>query len=212
MEPDIKSLLTQKIRSIEKEPVTWNKKAVWLNIHGRISAKRSYRVYHYAAAAIFLVLLAINPLQQGSVPDPVDRGQGDIIQADAQPQSDQPSGAPEIKKAGDNDKVFPVHKTDRAEGSLPKVASGHTESVDQLKPVEEEIDVDVTLNYPEPTLICEDSDGQTILPIVGVAGWSDQDVSIARSKKKKLLHKLEPAEKEWGDHSNINTLFFARIK
>jgi hypothetical protein len=211
MEPDIKTMLTQKIRAVERDPITWNKEAVWLNTRGRIKTKRSYRVYYYAAAAILLLLLAVNPLPQTSVPDPMTSKQGDKWQTHIQPEPTQPAGGQEVEKT---DHSVLVHEANRVVGeSKPEISSADPGSEDTPKPVEDKIEVHAELNYPEPTVISEVSEEQMIVPIVGVIGWSDQAVAIARLKKKKRLHKLEPSEKQWGDYSNNNnTLFFARIK
>jgi hypothetical protein len=211
MEPDIKTLLTQKIRSVEREPITWNKQAVWVSVSNQIKTKRSYRIYYYAAAAIILVLVAVRPLRHSKTIDKVNETTGiDEKHLPVQRESLLPG---EMQEA---ENVNEIKHARKANQLVVQVQSGAV-SADKtpelmLQPVEEVIAVQTELILDESIVITEVVAEETIQPIIGVVEWSDQNIAAEKVRKKKLLRKLETSDKEWDDSSGNNAILFARIK
>lgn len=201
MEPDIKNLLTQKIRTEEREPVVWNKEAVWLKVSERVTTKRTNKLYFYAAAVFALLLVAVSTHHPTIMPvETVESIKIKEIKPFVRTETIPDEVVEVEKKKQEAVKIYPDH-----------VAAKPVAGV-SLQPDEEVPEVQTELTLEEPVVIAEVVPKETIQPIVGVVEWSDHHIDEEKQRRKKPFHKLEPSEKEWDGSAGSNTLLFARIK
>lgn len=216
MEHKGRTMLTEKIRKVECEPVWWNRDEVWLKVHGRVSPnrKRHQKFYFAAAAAALFICFTVYRLQQSQpIPDDINAREIQVeIHADQSPATDQQETKPKIQtksssRHGDESQhenhmaAVPVDKLNRIQ-MLP------TESIT----TQEATNVEVTLNLEEPVLTSpEVVKEERIVPIIGIVDLSTQNNVASKTKRKKLFHRLEPSETEFDD-SFKNTIIIARTK
>jgi hypothetical protein len=210
MEPDIKSMLTQKIREVERVPITWNKQEVWMHINSHIKSKRNYRPYCYAAIFL-LMLLAANPTVKMHNTHPLKT---EIEQVQPGEPCTQPEPAQATtcadRETGDV-ASFHIRKKDRGVvKNESDFADATSENIPSLS--EETTKADISTSVEESIAISEPMEIERIKPIVGVVEWSDQSVASEKPKRKKLLRKLESSDKEWESYSGNDAILFARIK
>jgi hypothetical protein len=212
MEHNMKTLLTQKIRATESEPITWNKQAVWTKVSNRITNKRSYRIYYYAAAVIILVLLGIRPLRdtmtQGTISE---TARNEEIQQPFKPEPILPGEMQIAEKVVQG--IKPSQEVNKLAVQIHSDVVPAVPTSELIQQAGEDIiEVQSELNINESIVIMDDVVEQTIQPIVGVVEWSEQNVVAEKVKKKRLLRKLETSDKEWDDSAESNDILFARIK
>jgi hypothetical protein len=197
------TILTKKISSIELKPAPWKKAEVWFMIHEQISTgRKSFRFYYYAAAVIFFMFFNIYRLQQVRIESVAANNQQSTISS-IQNQS--------IENNVDLDKIALTQSNYTRKKSQSRVVVVQPSEV--LDSDRELIDVDIQL--PPVELILNSTKTvvvpQRVEPIVGVIQSPVNDVASVKPKRKKLFHKLEPAEKEF-EVGHQNTIVIARIK
>lgn len=196
MEPE--KILTQKIRALEQESVPWKKAEVWFMIHEQISAtEKSYGFYYYAAAVVFFMFFNIYQLQQTRTV-PITDNQLSAIQ-EFQIQAVEESR---------HDQVTETQSNYVRQGSQPHTTNIQSHEI--LDSYTEPVEVDVQLALEEPVIEPVVSQ-EKVQPIVGVIQLPVNDVASVKPKRKKLFHKLEPAEKEF-EAGYQSTIVIARIK
>lgn len=194
-------ILTQKIRTLEQESVPWKKAEVWFMIHEQISVtEKSYRFYYYAAAVVFFMLFNIYQLQQTHIAPITD----DQLSAILEPQV-------QAVEESRHDQVTETHSNHVVQGSQPHMTNIQSHEV--LNSYTEPVEVDVQLALEEPVIdpVVTVALQEKVQPIVGVIQLPVNHVASVKLKRKKLFHKLEPAEKEF-DENYQNTIVIARIK
>jgi hypothetical protein len=209
MEPDIKTMLTQKIRQVERVPITWNKQEVWMTINSHIKSKRHHRTYYYAAIFV-LLLLAANPTVKMKETQP--------LQTQIEKEQPGPLTQPEPTQVitcaeEENGDKASLHIRKKHRGVVknePDFADATSKNISPL--LEETTIADISASVEESIVISESMEKEKIKPIVGVVGWADQHVVSEKPKRKKLVRKLESSDKEWETHSGNNAILFARIK
>lgn len=199
MEPE--PVLTKKIWTNELKPVPWKKAEVWFMIHDQISTNRkSLRFYYYAAAVIFFMFFNIYQLQQVRIESVTANNQRLTISSlQNQPTEDNV----------DQDKIeFTQTNYFRQEGQL-NIAVVQPDEV--LVSDNELAEVDIQLSSEESIIISTEVLPQRVEPIVGVILLPVNDVASVKPKRKRLFHKLEPAENEF-EVGHQNAIVIARIK
>lgn len=205
MEPDVKTLLTQKIREVEREPIAWNKAAVWMKVQDRVSPKSSRPVYYYAAAGVtFLLFGALFLWQQNQVmpvekvtavkePTETPAVQHHIAVESKMKESSAVNNTPFMKHTP-SEKTYVVNVED-----LPVLLSTQEEEVTVLEEVVE-----------EPVVTSIATSEERVQPIVGVVIGAEQKQAVSTKTKRKKLRMLDPIEKP-GTPPTDN-LILARIK
>ncbi|MBX2965230.1 MAG: hypothetical protein KF845_03725 [Cyclobacteriaceae bacterium] len=197
-------MIEQKIRLIERQPVSWNKEETWLRVQKQVAptAKR-YRVYYYAAAVIFFVLFGVRGvhyLKNDSLVNPDENAVTEIVT----------ETIPSIEKEVVQEKVIapePVYELHTEHKHVSPMANAQETTV--LPDTKIEIDLEV-----EELLLSfsEEVHPQKVMPIVGVITDPVYDKVVnVKPKRKKLFHKLEPGEKKISEDYQ-NTIIIARIK
>lgn len=204
MEPDVKTLLTQKIRVAELEPVAWNKAEVWMKVKQRVSTNPSRTRYYYAAAGVTFLLFGLLFLSQRNQDLPAEKS---IVEQSATAASTVPHPVAIESKAKEKSvvNVAPFAKQAPSEityalrvEELPEMHPAQEEEKTLAEEVVEELSV--TFATPE----------ESILPIVGVVRREEQKQAVHTKTKRKKLRTLEPIEKT-GTEPGTN-LILARIK
>lgn len=194
-------ILTQKIRTLEQESVSWKKAEVWFMIHEQISAtQKSYRVYYYAAAVVFFMFFNIYQLQQART-TPITDNQFSAIQ----------ESQVKAVEEGRHDQVTETQPNYLRQGSQPHTTNIQSHEV--LNSYTEPVEVDVQLALEEPVIEPVETvvSQERVQPIIGVIQLPEKHVASVKSKRKRLFHKLDPVEKEF-DENPQNTIVIARIK
>jgi hypothetical protein len=210
MEPDVNTMITQKIRTLEREPVSWNKAEVWLKVQEQISTvRKSYWKYYAAATVIFFLFCNVYTLQQDHT-IPVVAVNRNGKQAEMRTEKNPVvSESERAKKTA----TKPMHS------QVKKAASENqfvvlTVDLSGQKPLNETevTKVEVELHGENPPVgSIETVTEERIMPVVGVIRLPDKNYAETRPGRKKLFHKLEPSETVFDD-SFKNTIITARIK
>jgi hypothetical protein len=194
------TMLTNKIRTIELKPVPWKKAEVWFMIHEQISTNpKSFRFYYYAAAVIFFMFFNIYQLQQTRIESVTTNNKQSTI-----------SSAQNLPAHGnlDQDEIATQSNYTRKKSQSRVVV----QPSEVLVSDGEVVDIDIQFASEELNINSAEAIAMTqrVEPIVGVI-QPVNDVASVKSKRKKLFHKLEPAEKEF-EVGHPNTIIIARIK
>lgn len=202
MEPDVKTLLTQKIREAERAPVTWNKTAVWMKVQQRVSPPSKRPAYYYAAAgATFLLGGALFVWQMDSNL-PVKKNVVESVSAEVPASQKQIATESNVKeKDHENRTVF-------VEPKPSEKVYGISEELPVALPTEEE-EVTAIAEVTEEPLETHVAPEETILPIVGVIVEKEQKQVAGGKAKRRKLRTLESIEKTGTE--TANHLILARI-
>jgi hypothetical protein len=215
MEPDFDKLVSNKISHAEQRQVSWNKQSVWQKVQSETNATRRSYHFHYAAAALILLLVyfGVQLIPNEVKPQITD---GKIM-------STQEATEPEKKS------VMPKESQnqlpEQTSQTLENNAAAHVKNIpksfqETISLQQETKDVDAVI---EPVVTDVELQGkefiipnnvavheEKIRPIVGVITESYSE-DVASVKRKKSLRKLESPEPVPWD--NIpNALVFARKK
>ncbi len=209
MEPDFNNLLAKKIRSVEQQRISWNKSEVWLKINDQITpVKKTYTLYYYAAAVLFLLLFNAYQLENEQT----------VLLNKFSSYETSTTQVPEILTAGNEADLVSSKKIISSTPSMHHVKPENNlalSSVDlQHLPHQEYLEVnqeEVTPARQTELTTSTEVAKEKIIPIVGVIGLSDPREIVSQAKRKKLFRKLETPEKEYVDRLN-NTIIIARSK
>jgi hypothetical protein len=219
MAHDQETELARIIRSVECQPVLWKKHEVWSAVQERVAPKKKrFRLFRYAAALIAFMLVQVYTLKESpliSVTAPVqDQAITTII--------DQSSN----KSLADNHPTENITKDPKIQRrSLPpKTAPARIEKLVTTMTVEQIDHVHVEdSEVPNPAAIetikidNQSAASEDVIPeprvkaIVGVIGWSDDNNTEARIRRKKLFQSPEPPEMVY-DERPIPSMVIARLK
>lgn len=206
MEHNAKTVLTQKMREVEVQPVAWNKADVWLKVEHRISSdsckRKIHRFYYYAAAAAFLILFSTHTSHE-----PVTFQANSIVETkvhaeavSAQPVKENESGI--------------VQKTEIQKARKQKIMSegqhaNKTDNVTVSNEFNKASEPEEIIPMGEPQLVNVAAE-EHITPIIGVVIIPEQQQTITKTKRKKLFRKLDSFEQEFDD--SFRSIIIARNK
>jgi len=214
MEPDFDKLASKKIRQAELRPISWNKERVWQNVMSETKQNRQNYYVHYSAAAAVLLLLLFGLHQfQNNI-------QAQLTDVNKKPkqqnsESQKKSVAPETSENNIADKIdLPVAKI----APIAKIKQHMSKNILSVEPeervvspIDEPVVTDLEIKEEEFLLPEEETIHEPkVRPIVGIITESYPG-DVAKTKRKKSLHKLESLEPvPW--ESVPNALVFARKK
>lgn len=205
MAPDSKNSLSDKILALEQQPVLWNKDEVWNMIHAGMPRRKHSSLYYYAAAVLVLLVISgvvlLKYESKDSVQDSISDQSFTTVDTPGvhteMVQETEPA-APEIMK----DVRPTVKPEDRPHNSsiveLATAEIAHAE-------IEPDVMEEVQPALEEATVYAK------IEPIIGVY----KDVvapAVTKTKKRKLLHKLDSPESPAEFEYRNSTVVLARLK
>jgi len=203
MEPDAEMILAHKIRTVEKQPVSWNREGVWNTIKEEVAkSKKPYRVYYYAAAVIFLVVCSVFVVQQR-----LEKPDSEVIRIEPITQTVHPEIKTRVEIAEEST-VSPIHNT-------PALNTNQFIAIENHEPVFEiEVPDDIQIETTIAQVVVEENEtvqDSNIEPIIGRYEPTPKTETIAGTKRKRLLHTLESSEIKSGD-DYTKAILIARIK
>lgn len=222
MEPDFDKLVSNKIHNTERQPVSWNKQAVWAKLQPQTQTRRHYHGMYSVAAAVILLLLYFtlgvtsNTNKEPSATDTKMAARQEA-QSTAQPvlsevNSDDGKGTIG-QQDNDNESVRKVENSIRALDNTQPLQEKSTGLAVQAEPVAiEDMNTPVVAEaesasavttesaFPEETM----ARTEKIKPIVGVVIESPS-TDIAKSTSNRPRFKLQSRESPpdpipWQDH------------
>jgi hypothetical protein len=204
MVPDMENGLTGKISTLEQQPVLWNKDQVWSKISAKIATGSGHSRHYYYAAAVLTFILVFNAYR---------------LQEDN----------PNVLNSISEDKPERINSTD-----LTVIENVQTLTATDAVLMRPGVSQPVQQSHPEPPVAEpqyieteseiawheENADPLSgvvvarqakIEPIIGVYEVTPEREAIAKTKGKKLFHKLDQPVKI-DDDAYRNAIIIARIK
>jgi len=204
MEPDVRTLLTQKIREAEQEPVTWNKAAVWMKVQNRVSPQADRPTHYYVAAGITFLLFGTLFLWQQNQTLPVEKTRVEKKPIETPAVENAATAENKVKEST----VEKKHEQSSVHTLSEKPLVVNVEELPVLVTTELEdvvIPVEIVEEHPVTSISAEES----IQAIVGVVIREEQKRMASTKTKRKKLRTLEPLDNSKIEPAN---LILARIK
>jgi hypothetical protein len=200
MEPD-KSMLSETIYRVESKPVSWNKAQVWERLQQADAGRSTYRRWYRVAAAVLLLMLSLPAWKSPRVAPAAIQ----ILSC-----TEPIISAPAVKATPAHEHRVTVHRqmllvnTSPVESPIAATPSAKQDSVVRLPTVASSSIATMAYTDRRDTM-------EKIEPVVGVVLTPEKPLVMSKSRRRKLLHTLEPFEKSI-DVQDANTIVLARTK
>lgn len=216
MAPEQKMNFTDKIRSIENQPVAWNKPAVWENVAAHlIPEKRAYWLAFAATIALVLISLYFyytpdnsrkEQLVENGRPEPMVRDNKEVIDIEEEISSDTNRNRkiPVAKQITESWAINRIDSNTELSASVESTFMSHTDSVHV------NIQVEKVLQDQYSDNLVSTATTSKVEPIIGVMELRVADQSI-RSKRKKIFQRM-PADERTRSEEITTGVIIARLK
>lgn len=216
MAPDSKLNFTDKIRSIENQPVAWNKPAVWENVSAQLRPeRRKYWLAFAATIAFVLISFYLNYTQDNSpkeqpgengIPEQlVEENREEIETVDVKPsEANHNRRIPVAKQTTESLAINRIDSNTEVSTSVESTNINRTDSTQIDVRVETDLQVQHSGN------LLSTATTSKVEPIIGVMELRVADQST-RSKRKKIIQRM-PAEERTRSEEITTGIIIARLK
>ncbi len=216
MEPDPKMNFTDKIRSIENQPVVWNKPAVWENVVAQLRPEKRNYWLAFAATIVFVLIsfyLYYTPgnssdeqLVENGIVEQLVKDNNEAIEIS----EDKPTDSNSIKKKPVAKKTTESLAINRIDSNAKVSTFVESTIVSQTDSSHIDAQVETDLQDKHSGNLLSTTTASKIEPIIGIMELRVVDQST-RSKRKKIIQQIRVDERTKSEEITTG-IIIARLK